>query len=143
MSEGKYIFKSVDESCLSDAVRLAVDEYYAEQKNVSALYDKDYSPEIKSSIAELFYGSARSSAPEKNNALIDEFLLLVDIVQSDLPVLRRFGQLRSELRDQGFLLPDADILIAATTYEKARLLVTGNIKHFQRFPDLSVENWIQ
>jgi len=53
--ERKYVFKPVEESCLSVVVRLAVDEYYAEQKNVSALYDKDYSPEIKNSINELFH----------------------------------------------------------------------------------------
>ena len=95
------------------------------------------------SIAELYYGSARSSHREKNDALIEEFLLTVDIIQTDLPILKRFGELKSDLRGQSFLLPDADILIAATTYEKARLLVTGNTKHFERFPNLNVENWIR
>ena len=32
-------------------------------------------------------------------------------------------------------LPDADILIAATAYEKADKLITGNLKHFKRFPN--------
>ena len=54
MFENKYVFKPVDESCLGIAVRLAMDEYHAEQKNVSALYDKDYSPEIKNSLNQLF-----------------------------------------------------------------------------------------
>jgi len=94
------------------------------------------------SVAELYFGSARSSDPENNNALIEEFLITVDIIHTDLPILKRFGQVKSELRDQGYLLPDADILIAATAYEKARLLVTGNTRHFDRFPNLRVENWI-
>lgn len=55
MFERKYVFKPVDESCFSAAVRLAVDEYYTEQKNVNALYDKDYSTEIKTSINKLFH----------------------------------------------------------------------------------------
>jgi tRNA(fMet)-specific endonuclease VapC len=93
------------------------------------------------SIAELFYGSAMSSDPESNRSLIEEFLLTVEIIQTDLPILKRFGELKSNLRKQGYLLPDADIFIAAATYEKASLLVTGNSKHFERFPDLTVENW--
>jgi tRNA(fMet)-specific endonuclease VapC len=110
--------------------------------NERAKHDEDVAVCFMS-IAELYYGSARSSETEKNNALIEEFLLTVDVVHTDLPILTRFGGLKSDLRDQGFLLPDADILIAATTYEKARLLVTGNTKHFERFPNLYVENWIR
>jgi tRNA(fMet)-specific endonuclease VapC len=94
------------------------------------------------SVAELFYGSARSSNPVKNNSLIEEFLLTVDIIQPDLDISKKFGELRSMLRGQGDLVPDADIFIAAVTYEKANLLVTGNIRHFERFPNLNIENWI-
>ena len=110
--------------------------------NERAKHDEDVAVCFMS-IAELYYGSARSSDTEKNNALIEEFLLTVDIIQTDLPILKRFGDLKSDLHDQGFLLPDADILIAATTYEKARLLATGKTKHFERFPNLYVENWIR
>jgi len=46
------------------------------------------------------------------------------------------------LRGRGFLVPDADIFIAAVTYEKANLLVTGNIRHLERFTNLKVANWI-
>ncbi len=95
------------------------------------------------SIAELYYGSEMSTDPERNNALIEEFLLTVDIIQTDLPILKKFGELKSGLRKQGYLLPDADILIAATTYKKANLLVTGNTRHFERFTNLNIENWIQ
>ena len=110
--------------------------------NERAKHDEDVAVCFMS-IAELYYDSARSSDTEKNNALIEEFLLTVDVIQTDLPILKRFGDLKSDLRDQGFLLPDADILIAATTYEKARLLATSNTKHFERFPNLYVENWIR
>jgi hypothetical protein len=61
-----------------------------------------------------------------NSELLEEFLLSVEIIQPDLSILKRFGQLKGDLRNQGLLLPDADILIAATAFEKARLLVTGN-----------------
>ena len=95
------------------------------------------------SIAELYYGSAMSTDPARNNSLIEEFLLTIDIIQTDLPILKKFGELKNSLRKEGYLLPDADILIAATTYEKANLLVTSNTRHFERFTNLNIENWIQ
>jgi predicted nucleic acid-binding protein len=95
------------------------------------------------SIAELYYGSEMSIDPASNNSLIDEFLLSVNIIQTDLSILKKFGELKSMLRKQGHMLPDADILIAASAYQKAGLLVTGNIGHFDRFPNLRIENWIQ
>jgi predicted nucleic acid-binding protein len=39
-------------------------------------------------------------------------------------------------------LPDADVLIAATAYEKTQFLVTGNTSHFERFPGLQLQDWI-
>jgi len=54
VSQYKYFLKPVGEDCLNDAVRLAMDEYHVEQKNVRTLYNKDYSTEIKNSLSELF-----------------------------------------------------------------------------------------
>jgi GNAT superfamily N-acetyltransferase len=50
----KYAIKPLDDDSLSSAVRLALDEYRAEQKHVNALYDKDYSLQIEQSINDLF-----------------------------------------------------------------------------------------
>jgi tRNA(fMet)-specific endonuclease VapC len=55
--------------------------------------------------------------------------------------MRRFGIIKSELKTSNILLPDADILIAATVLEKCDMLVTGNTKHFERIDGLVIENW--
>jgi tRNA(fMet)-specific endonuclease VapC len=44
---------------------------------------------------------------------------------------------------RGELLADADLLIAATALDVERTLITNNLAHFQRIPDLLVENWKQ
>lgn len=93
------------------------------------------------SIAELYYGAAKSQNPPKNHQLINEFLLTIETVHTDGDILKKFGELKSILSQDNTLLPDADIFIAATAYVKADKLITGNIKHFQRFPNLVVENW--
>jgi tRNA(fMet)-specific endonuclease VapC len=94
------------------------------------------------SVAELYYGAEKSSNPLKNNFLIEEFLLTLKVIQSDNEIMKKFGQVKLRLYRENILLPDADIFIAATAYMKADKLITGNTKHFQRFPNLVIENWI-
>jgi tRNA(fMet)-specific endonuclease VapC len=50
------------------------------------------------------------------------------------PITEVFGQLRSELRRQGQLIPDLDLLIAATALHHDLILVTRNHRHFIRIP---------
>lgn len=56
-------------------------------------------------------------------------------------VVDRAATLYGELHRQGALLPDADLLIAATALEAQRILVTNNLSHFQRVPHLAIETW--
>lgn len=92
-------------------------------------------------LAELFYGAYRSNNPQKNLALIDLFLSGVSVLHSDFNILEQFAIQKANLKSQGYMLPDADILIAATCMSKCHLLVTANTKHFSRFPNLRIENW--
>lgn len=93
------------------------------------------------SVGELYYGAEKSEYKEKNQNLIDEFLLSIDIINTDIQILKKFGELKSILSQENILLPDADILIAATSLKKCKKLITGNIKHFKRFENLIIENW--
>jgi tRNA(fMet)-specific endonuclease VapC len=56
-------------------------------------------------------------------------------------VVDRAATLYGHLHRQGALLPDADLLIAATALEAQRTLVTNNLAHFQRIPNLVIETW--
>jgi tRNA(fMet)-specific endonuclease VapC len=92
-------------------------------------------------IAELYYGAEKSKDPGKNMETIEKLLLSVEIVQTDIPILKRFGIIKAQLQKKGEPIADADILIASATLEKAEKLVTGNTKHFERIPGLSLESW--
>lgn len=48
----------------------------------------------------------------------------------------------ADLQVKGQLIPDADILIAALAKTYNSIVVTDNLRHFQRIPDLPVENWL-
>lgn len=56
-------------------------------------------------------------------------------------VVERAATLYGDLHRQGALLPDADLLIAATALDAQRTLVTNNLAHFQRIPHLVIETW--
>ncbi len=88
-------------------------------------------------VGELFKGACRSAAKERHVRNIEERVLpAVTILPYDLPVARIFGEIRAELERTGDILPDADLQIAATALYHHLELVTGNLRHFQRIPQL-------
>lgn len=93
-------------------------------------------------VGELYYGAERSTNRLKNMNVVDEFILSIDIIDTDIEILKKFGELKANLYKNKILLPDADILIASTALTKCTKLITGNIKHFNRFANLTLENWL-
>jgi predicted nucleic acid-binding protein len=96
------------------------------------------------SIGELLYGISKATykKQEKITAL-NIFLSSTTIIDSDNEIMQKFGELKTNLYQRSMLVPDADILIAATALSKCSKLITGNIKHFDRFENLIIENWIR
>ncbi len=94
-------------------------------------------------VAELFYGAQNSSNPEHNQSIVEEFLLTLQIIQSDFSIMKRFGLIKATLKKKNNLVPDADIIIASTAIEKCEFLVTGNTEHFSRMDGLKIDNWIR
>jgi predicted nucleic acid-binding protein len=52
-----------------------------------------------------------------------------------------FGTMKSSLEQSGSPLDDMDLMIAATALLDNLVLVTNNLKHFQRIDGLKIENW--
>ena len=71
-----------------------------------------------------------------------QFYCAVEVVELDLKIALRFGQLRGQLMDSGVPMPDMDGLIAATALSEDLTLVTHNVADFDSVPDLRIENWL-
>ncbi|HEX8315427.1 MAG TPA: PIN domain-containing protein [Flavisolibacter sp.] len=57
--------------------------------------------------------------------------------------IRRYAQEKVRLQKLGTLLHDEfDMLIGATAIENDFVLVTSNTKHFARFENIQLENWL-
>lgn len=93
--------------------------------------------------AELFYGAARSAHPQENRLLVGHFLASLEVLGLDALAVERFALLKRALERAGARLADLDLLIAAITLSATATLVTGNRKHYDRIPDLQIEDWIR
>jgi predicted nucleic acid-binding protein len=88
-------------------------------------------------VGELFKGAFRSAASERHLPNIEDRVLpAVTVLPFDTSVARVFGLIRADLERNGNILPDAELQIAATALYHDLELVTGNIRHFERIPNL-------
>lgn len=128
-----YLF---DTDAISEALRSRPNVGYLEWL-LTIPRNKQYTSAVV--IGELFKGAFRSPDRDRHLSNIDERVLpAVTVLPFDVAVARVFGRIRAGLEESGKPVPDADIQIAATALYHSLELVTGNLKHFKRIPDLSV-----
>jgi tRNA(fMet)-specific endonuclease VapC len=76
--------------------------------------------------------------PARHMAGFRAFLHGAHVLDVNRKVARQFGRLRGTLRQQGQVLPAPDLLIGATALAYGLILVTRNLRHFQRIPGLRI-----
>ena len=59
----------------------------------------------------------------------------------DKDAARQYGFIRAVLKKHGNLIGNNDLLIAAHAISLNAILVTNNVKEFERIPDLTIEDW--
>lgn len=90
---------------------------------------------------ELLYGAMKSSHPVKNAARVRRVSEIIQVIDVSPAVMETFGTLKADLEEAGVRLDDFDVVIASTAICLNYTLVTNNVRHFGRVPDLTVENW--
>ena len=83
-------------------------------------------------LAKLEYGMKHSSNPAKNEQALLRFLIPLSILPFGAAAASEYGEIRSYLQDRGTPIGPLDMLI----------LVTNNVREFERVPNLVVENWV-
>lgn len=96
-------------------------------------------------LGELVYGAYREVT--RRDALLEQVdrVLLANrrVLPFDAAAARGYGELKAELERRGTPLADTDLCIAAIALSRNLIVVTGNVRHFQRVPGLAVENWLE
>jgi tRNA(fMet)-specific endonuclease VapC len=87
-------------------------------------------------LGEIYEGIYYGTDPTGYEIGFQQLLRSLTIVDVDSAVAQRYAMLRGHLRQRGLLVPQPDILIAATAVEFDLALVTRNIRHFLRMPGL-------
>jgi len=92
-------------------------------------------------IAELYYGAFHSSQAEKNLSQVKKIESTFRVLCLTKLAIVEYGKIKSFLKKQGTLIADNDLFIASITKANGGTLVTHNTKHFEKVPDLELEDW--
>ena len=94
-------------------------------------------------LAELEHGMKNSSNPARNEQSLLRFLLPLSILPFGPAEASESGEIRTSLQKKGTPIGPMDMLIAAHARSEGLILVTNNIREFERVPDLELENWAE
>ena len=90
-------------------------------------------------LGELYKGAYGSQDVQRHLENIETRVLpAVTVLVYDAAAARLYGEVRAGLEGAGRPLADADLQIAATALLHDLELVTGNVKHFARVPQLRI-----
>lgn len=94
-------------------------------------------------LAELLYGASKHRNPELEVRVRQVVMRAVAVLPFDSTAAEVYGSLRAGLESAGRRLDEPDLRIASIALSRGLILVTGNVRHFSRVPDLQVENWLR
>ena len=77
----------------------------------------------------------------KIQPLIDSFLSSVTILTFGEEEAKQTAQIRNFLKQAGTPIGAYDVLIGATAITHNLILVTANVREFERIPNLQIQNW--
>ena len=92
-------------------------------------------------LAELQHGVEKSMNPEKNSMALLQFLSILDILPFDDLAAVEYGKICAYLQKRGAPIGTMDMLIAAHAKTENLIIVTNNVREFERVPNLKIENW--
>lgn len=94
-------------------------------------------------LAELEYGMKHSSDPAKNEQALLRFLAPLSILPFGPAAATEYGEIRAYLQSRGTPIGPLDMLIAGHARAEKLVLVTNNVREFERIPELDIDNWAE
>ena len=90
---------------------------------------------------ELLFSVANSILVEQDKSIIDAYLAKFAILPIS-NVLPLFAEEKAQLKREGKIIADFDVLIGVTAIYYDLTLVTHNTRHFSRLQNIKSEDWI-
>ena len=89
-------------------------------------------------VAELLFGAENSSSPAENKRIVDGFVQRLHVLDFDQAAATQYAQIRIELKRKS--IGAYDVMLAAQARSRGLILVTNNIREFDRVEGLRLEN---
>ena len=93
------------------------------------------------SYGELMYGCQKSCDVQNELNKVKQLENNYPIINTSRKIMECFGETKAILSRSGITVDDFDLLIACTALTMNYTIVTSNIKHFGKIPDLKIVNW--
>jgi tRNA(fMet)-specific endonuclease VapC len=91
--------------------------------------------------AELYFGAYNSARKIKNMTLLERLFQQYASLPFDDASAKIYGKVRAELNAKGTPIGPNDLLIAAIALRHDAILVTNNVREFERVQDLKLVDW--
>jgi tRNA(fMet)-specific endonuclease VapC len=92
-------------------------------------------------LAELEHGVALSGHPEKNAIALSQFLSILEVLPFDDKAAAEYGDIHADLQRKGAVIGVMDMLIAGHARAEGMIVVTNNVREFERVEGITIENW--
>jgi tRNA(fMet)-specific endonuclease VapC len=94
-------------------------------------------------LAELLHGVEKSSMITKNLRKVEDFVSRLEVLPYENTAASHYGDIRTNLEKKGTVIGVNDLHIAAHARSEGFILVSNNVREFERVEGLRLENWIE
>ena len=93
-------------------------------------------------LAELMHGVEKSAKPDHNLRQVEDFTSRLTVLEYGNKAASHYGDIRAVLERKGIPVGVNDLHIAGHARSEGLILVTNNLKEFERVEALRLENWV-
>lgn len=93
-------------------------------------------------VAELYFGAENSQNMAKNLVQVDDFLSRLVILDYDSQAASHHGNIYADLTKKGNVISENEMHIAGHARSRGLILVTNNLREFERVEGLRLDNWV-
>ncbi len=93
-------------------------------------------------LAELLHGAEKSERKAHNLRQVEDFVSRLDVLEYGPKAAAHYGDIRADLERKGKPIGVNDLHIAGHARSEGLILVTNNVREFERVVALRTENWV-
>lgn len=91
---------------------------------------------------ELLYGAERSADPPRTRRAVEHFAARLAVLPFDSEAAAHAAEIRADLEKRGAVIGPYDLMIAGAARSRGLIIVTSNLREFQRVQGLRCEDWL-